>query len=55
MKDSILGVLRHVLTTAGGAVAAQGHISEDEVSTAVGALLALVGVVWSVWQKRKAK
>lgn len=55
MKDSILGVLRHVLTTAGGAIAAQGHLSTDEVTTAVGAVLALLGVAWSVWEKRKAK
>ena len=55
MKESILGIIRHVLTTAGGAVAAQGHLTTDDVTISVGAILALLGVVWSVWEKRKAK
>jgi hypothetical protein len=55
MKDSILGIIRHVLTTGGGAIAAQGHLASDEVNLAVGAIVTIVGVVWSVIEKRKAK
>lgn len=53
MKDTILGVIRHILTAAGGAAATQGHLTTDDVTTAVGAVVALVGVVWSVVAKRK--
>lgn len=55
MKESILGVIRHILTSAGGAVAAQGHLTSDDASLAVGAIVTLVGVIWSVIEKRKAK
>ena len=52
-KEVILGLARHVLTAAGGAVAAQGHIAADDVNVVVGALVALLGVLLSVIAKRK--
>lgn len=46
------GLLRHLLTFAGGALAAHGYLTQGESSTAVGALMTLAGLAWSAWQKR---
>lgn len=54
LKESVLGLVRHALTTAGGFLAAQGTIEASEVELAVGAIVTLIGVVWSVLTKRKA-
>ena len=53
MQAALLGVIRHVLTAAGGALVANGALTGDEVNTAVGAISALVGVMWSVLSKRQ--
>ena len=52
-KEAILGIIRHVCTFGGGFVAEKGLASSDEVTTAVAALVTLVGLVWSVLNKRK--
>jgi len=52
MKSSILGVIRHILTTAGGYLTGQGLVSADELNMGVGAVVTLVGVVWSIWDKK---
>lgn len=52
-KDMILGLVRHILTFGGGLLAGNGVIGESEVEIAVGALVTLIGVVWSAWQKKK--
>lgn len=54
LKESVLGLVRHALTTLGGFLAAQGTIEASEVELAVGAIVTLIGVVWSVLAKRKA-
>jgi len=47
----VAAVVRHVLTAAGGA----GYMASDEtVSQASSAVLFLVGLVWSIIQKRRA-
>jgi len=51
-KDQILGLLRHVLTIAGGAIAAQGG-DETLISETSGSILVLIGVVWSWWEKTR--
>ena len=48
MNPMIFGLLRHVLTAAGGALA----FSPGDTETVVGAILAIVGVVWSIYDKR---
>lgn len=54
LKESVLGLVRHALTTLGGFLAAQGHLSASDAELAVGAIVTLVGVAWSVYAKRKA-
>ncbi len=52
MTPMILGLARHLLTAAGGALVAKGYVDAGTAETAVGALVALIGVGWSVWEKR---
>lgn len=46
-KEQILGFVRHVLTFGGGYLVAKGVIPESLLGEAVGAIMTLVGVVWS--------
>jgi hypothetical protein len=52
MNPMLFGLLRHVLTMAGGFLVAQGYVAEGDVETIVGAVLALGGVAWSALEKR---
>lgn len=51
-KDAVLGIVRHVLTFAGGYIAAKGFADQALVNEAIGAAVTLIGVVWSITQKR---
>ena len=54
--DTVLnGIVRHILTAAGGALVARGSLAESELELAVGAIITLVGILWSALVKRKAK
>ena len=53
--DTVLnGILRHILTAAGGALVTKGYVGEAQIELAVGALVTLAGVIWSAVAKRKA-
>lgn len=52
MKDIITGLIRHALTAAGGGLVAHGLVSTGQVETISGAILAIIGVVWSVIVKK---
>lgn len=47
-------VLRHLLTALGGIAVARGYLDSGTLETAVGAVLTLVGLGWSIWDKRAA-
>lgn len=51
MKDVLNGIIRHLITTLGGAGLV---ISEDETQMAAAALATIVGFLWSVYEKYKA-
>lgn len=51
MNITILGLIRHILTFAGGIFASKGYIDGSEVEGVVGAVVTLVGVVWSALAK----
>ena len=53
-RQSIGGSFRHVVTTIGGALAAKGVIEASDVELYTGAIMALAGFAWSIYQKRKA-
>lgn len=48
------GFVRHVLTGLGGSAVTAGIITTDELTAVVGGAVAILGVVWSVIQKRVA-
>lgn len=50
-KDQILGLVRHVLTFIGGFLITKGVIDEATSVEAIGAIVTLIGSVWSVASK----
>ncbi len=50
-KEQILGLVRHILTIAGGAIAAQGIGDEALIEQTIGVILAGTGLVWSWFEK----
>lgn len=55
-KKALIGLLlRHGLTIAGGVATGSGYLTESELQTGTGAVVALVGVLLSVFEKRKRK
>jgi len=54
-KEQILGLVRHALTIVGGALVAKGYIEEDILGEAIGGILSIAGVIWSILDKKKKK
>ena len=52
-KDSILGIIRHILTFGGGFMTQRGIATDNEVTTGVSAAVTLIGVIWSILSKKK--
>ena len=51
--QSILGILRHVLTTLGCGLVTNGTLSGGDLETGVGALLTVAGIAWSIYDKKR--
>lgn len=51
-KQAILGVVRHILTFGGGILVSKGTIDEATMLEAVGAIITITGIIWSVRQKK---
>lgn len=49
----LMGVLRHVITAAGGALVANGYVSQQDNTELVGAVLTILGVVASIAAKKR--
>lgn len=54
-REQWLGIIRHILTFAGGWVVAQGWIDESTLVEVVGAVMTLVGLIWSANTPEKKK
>ena len=52
-KEIILGVLRHVLTFAGGILVAKGLLEQGVLAEIIGGVMTVVGGIWSVIDKAK--
>lgn len=52
-REAILSIVRHILTTAGGALVANGTINAEQLNTGAGAVIALAGIIWGVLAKRE--
>lgn len=53
--EMIQGVVRHLLTFGGGFLVTNGSLGQSDMEAGVGAVITLVGIVWSVFNKKKAK
>ena len=53
MNPTISSLIRHGLTAAGGFLVAKGVASADQVGELAGAVVTLVGVIWSVFKNKK--
>ena len=53
LTPAILGIFRHLLTIVAGWLVAEGWIEASQAETVIGAILALIGVGWSVLDKRR--
>jgi hypothetical protein len=51
-KEQVLGLLRHSLTFIGGLLVAKGLVDDAIVTELSGALLTLVGGIWSILIKK---
>jgi hypothetical protein len=54
-KEQLLGIIRHVLTFAGGVLVAKGLATESLSQELIGAAMTLVGGIWSIIEKNKIK
>lgn len=52
MLSIVLGIIRHTLTTLGGGMVGAGALTSDDLQSAVGAICTVLGIAWSVWEKR---
>ena len=53
--NTVTGVIRHILTFAGGIAVTKGWVDASTLSEIVGALATLIGVGWSIATKNAAK
>lgn len=52
MNAEILGgIIRHGLTAVGGYFVATGALDVGTLETAIGAVVTLIGIAWSIWTK----
>ena len=47
-KEQVLGIIRHTLTFVGGILIMKGIASDASIQEAIGAIVTVVGAVWSV-------
>lgn len=52
LTPAILGIARHILTLGAGALVTYGYIEGGDAETLIGAGVGIVGVIWSVIEKR---
>jgi uncharacterized membrane protein YphA (DoxX/SURF4 family) len=50
-KEQVLGIVRHVLTFTGGILVAKGIATEALSQELIGAVITLIGGVWSIIEK----
>lgn len=54
MKDTILSIIRHILTFAGGLAVAKGIGSEETWVALAGSVPTTVGLIWGAFDEWKA-
>ena len=54
MNPNLSSLIRHGLTAAGGFLVAKGLASADQIGELAGAIVTLIGLVWSLKNNKKA-
>jgi hypothetical protein len=54
MDDKTQGLIRHILTIVGGFAISRGWINEENALAVTGAVLSVIGVIWS-WRSKGEK
>lgn len=54
-REVLLGLVRHVLTAAGGYLVAQGLADDSSINELAGGIVTVLGVSWSIWVKWQGK
>lgn len=49
--EMVGGLVRHVLTFGGGFLVTNGTLTDGDLQAVIGGLLAIGGVLWSLWHK----
>lgn len=52
--EAFAGIVRHLMTAIGGYLVTAGVLDGGTMETAVGAIVTLAGIAWSIWQKATA-
>lgn len=50
----IAGAVRHVMTFGGGYFVERGLATDADVQTAIAGVVAIIGLGWSIWQKKQS-
>lgn len=56
-SQMVAGMVRHLLTVAGGGLVSAGYMTGNDFADLVGAIATIAGVAWSLyhkWQMKKA-
>lgn len=51
MKEKVFGLVRHILSIAGGILVAKGVIDEGLLQEAIGGIMSIVAIGWSIGSK----
>lgn len=51
-KEQIQGIVRHALTFVGGILVIQGVIEESLLNELIGGVVAISGILWSIFSKK---
>ena len=55
MSTVLAGLIRHALTALGGGLITSNWLSGDELNLAIGAVVTLAGIGWSVIEKKRRR
>jgi len=55
MKDTLIPIIRHAIGFGGGILVGKGIVDQQSAQEVAGALMTLVSVGWSLFEKRKKK
>lgn len=54
-KEVAFALCRHLLTAVGSIAVAKGVVDASSVDAVVGGVMTIMGVIWSVWDKKSAR